>query len=41
VVAASGSAGHNSAMDQVISALSGHQQFTVGFMDSRLRHFGA
>jgi uncharacterized membrane protein YgcG len=41
VVAASGSAGYNSAMDQIISALSGHQQFTVGFMDSRLRHFGA
>ena len=41
VVAASGSAGYNSAMSQIISALSGHPQFTVGFMDSRLRHFGA
>jgi hypothetical protein len=41
VVAASGSPGYNSAMDQIISALSGHEQFTAGFMDSRLRHFGA
>jgi hypothetical protein len=41
VVAASGSAGYTSAMDQIISALSGHQQFTAGFMDSRLKHFGA
>jgi uncharacterized membrane protein YgcG len=41
VVAASGSLGYNSAMNQIISALSGHQQFSVGFMDSRLRHFGA
>src|SRR4249919_473803 len=41
VVAASGSPGYNSAMSQIISALSGHPQFTVGFMDSRLRHFGA
>jgi hypothetical protein len=28
-------------MNQIISALSGHAQFTVGFMDSQLRHFGA
>jgi preprotein translocase subunit YajC len=41
VVAASGSSGYNSAMRQIISALGGHAQFTVGFMDSRLRHFGA
>jgi uncharacterized membrane protein YgcG len=41
VVAASGSSGYNSAMSQIISALSGHAQFTVGFLDSRLRHFGA
>jgi hypothetical protein len=41
VVAASGSSGYNSAMNQIISTLSGHEQFTVGFMDSRLRHFGA
>jgi uncharacterized membrane protein YgcG len=41
VVAASGSAGYNNAMNQIISALSGRPQFTVGFMDSQLRHFGA
>ena len=40
-VAASGSAGYNSAMSQVISALSEHPQFTVGFVDSQLGHFGA
>jgi uncharacterized membrane protein YgcG len=40
-VAASGSGGYNSAMNQIISALSGHAQFTVGFMDSQARHFGA
>jgi uncharacterized membrane protein YgcG len=40
-VAASGSAGYNSAMSQVISALGGHPQFTVGYLDSQLRHFGA
>ncbi len=28
-------------MTQVISAPSEHPQFTVGFMDSQLRHFGA
>ena len=41
VVAASGSAGYNSAMNQIIRGLNGHPQFTVGFLDSRLRHFGA
>ena len=28
-------------MNQIISALSGEEQFTVGFMDSRRSHFGA
>ena len=41
MVAASGSSGYNSAMKQIISALSGHTQFTVGFLDSQLGHFGA
>ena len=41
VVAPSGSAGYGSSMNQIISALSGHPQFTVGFLDSRLKHFGA
>ena len=41
VVAPSGPSGYNSAMQQIISDLSGHGQFTVGFLDSRLRHFGA
>jgi uncharacterized membrane protein YgcG len=41
VVAASGPAGYNSTMNQVIGALSGHSQFTAGFLDSRLNHFGA
>jgi uncharacterized membrane protein YgcG len=41
VVAASGSAGYRGTMNQIISTLSGHPQFTAGFMDSRLRHFGA
>ena len=40
-VAASDSTGYNSAMNQIISSLSGHAQFTVGFLDSQLRHFGA
>ncbi|HEY7278610.1 MAG TPA: hypothetical protein VH594_21760 [Trebonia sp.] len=40
-VAASGAAGYNSAMNQVISALDGRPQFTVGYLDSQLRHFGA
>ena len=41
VVAPSGPAGYNSAMRQAISALDGQPQFTVGYLDSRLRHFGA
>ncbi len=41
VVAPSGPSGYNSAMRQIISDLTGHAQFTVGFLDSRLRHFGA
>jgi uncharacterized membrane protein YgcG len=41
VVAPSGASGYNSAMSKIISDLSGHGQFTVGFLDSRLRHFGA
>ena len=41
VVAPSGPSGYNSSMSGIISALSGHAQFTVGFLDTRLRHFGA
>ena len=41
VAAGSGSSGYNSAMSEIISTLNGHQQFTVGFLDTRLRHFGA
>jgi uncharacterized membrane protein YgcG len=41
VVAPSGSSGYDSAMNQIISALNGHPQFTVGFLDSRQKHFGA
>src|SRR6266699_1582271 len=41
VAAPSGSAGYNSAMSKIISDLSSHGQFTVGFLDSRLKHFGA
>jgi len=41
VVAPSGSSGYNSSMNEIISALSGHERFTVGFLDTRLRHFGA
>jgi len=42
VVAPSGSSGYNSAMSKIISDLSGHDQFTVGFLDSSQReHFGA
>ncbi len=41
VVAASDTAGYNSAMTQIIGMLNGHEQFTVGFMDSRLMRFGA
>jgi len=42
VVAASGSSGYNAAMRQIIGALNNEQkQFVVGFLDSRLKHFGA
>jgi uncharacterized membrane protein YgcG len=41
VVAPAGSAGYNSAMSKIISDLSGHGQFTVGFLDSQRKHFGA
>jgi uncharacterized membrane protein YgcG len=41
VVAPSGSSGYNSAMNQVVDDLGGHARFTVGFLDSRLMHFGA
>jgi uncharacterized protein YneF (UPF0154 family) len=41
VVAASGTSGYNAAMDQIISDLSSHDQFAVGFWDVRLDHFGA
>jgi uncharacterized membrane protein YgcG len=41
VVAASGKAGYTSAMDQIIGALNGHRRFTVGFLDTRPREFGA
>jgi uncharacterized membrane protein YgcG len=41
VVAASGSAGYNHTMSQIIGTLAGYPQFTAGFVDSRLRHFGA
>ena len=41
VVAASGNSGYNAAMDQIISDLSSHDQFAVGFWDVRLDHFGA
>ena len=42
VLAASGPSGYNSAMRQISSELSaGKNQFVVGFLDSRLKHFGA
>ena len=42
VVAASGSSGYDAAMRQIISTLGGqNKQFVVGFLDSRLKHFGA
>jgi uncharacterized membrane protein YgcG len=41
VVAPSGSAGYNSAMSKIISDLSGRGQFTVGFLDSQRKRFGA
>src|SRR3989440_10268825 len=42
VVAASGSSGYDAAMRQIISTLGTEKkQFVVGFLDSRLKHFGA
>jgi hypothetical protein len=41
VVAPSGSSGYNSSMNEIIAALGGHEKFTVGLLDTRLRHFGA
>jgi uncharacterized membrane protein YgcG len=41
VVAGSGQAGYDSAMNKIISALGGHKQFTVGFLDTQRSHFGA
>jgi hypothetical protein len=41
VVAPSGPSGYSSSMNGIISALSGHGRFTVGFLDTRLQHFGA
>ncbi len=42
VVAPSGSSGYDPAMRQLISMLGAkHDQFVVGFLDSRLKHFGA
>jgi hypothetical protein len=42
VAAASGSAGYDAAMRQIIGTLGGEKkQFVVGFLDSRLQHFGA
>ena len=42
VVAASGSSGYNAAMAQIVNALGAeHSQFVTGFLDTRLRHFGA
>ena len=42
VVAASGPSGYDAAMRQIISVLSAKKkQFVVGFLDSRLKHFGA
>jgi type II secretory pathway pseudopilin PulG len=42
VVAPSGSSGYDPAMRQLVSTLGAkHGQFAVGFLDSRLKHFGA
>ena len=41
VVAPSGPSGYGGSMNQITSTLDGHPQFTVGFLDSRLKHFGA
>lgn len=35
VAAGSGSSGYNSAMNEIVSTLDGHQQFTVGYLDTR------
>ena len=40
-VAPSGPAGYDRAMSQVVGSLSGQPRFTVGFVDSQQRHFGA
>src|SRR5215831_6310267 len=42
VVAASGSSGYNAAMGQIVNTLgAAHSQFVTGFLDTRLRQFGA
>jgi uncharacterized membrane protein YgcG len=42
VVAASGPSGYDAAMRQIISTLGAEKkEFVVGFLDSRLKHFGA
>jgi hypothetical protein len=41
VIGASGASGYNRTMDRFISELSAHERFTVGFLDTRLRHLGA
>jgi len=41
MISTSGASGYNGTMNHIISSLNGHEQFTVGFLDSRLRHFGA
>jgi uncharacterized membrane protein YgcG len=41
VLAPAPSSGYNSAMRQIRGDLSGHGQFTVGFLDTRRLHFGA
>jgi uncharacterized membrane protein YgcG len=42
VVAASGSSGYDAAMRQIIGTLGAeNKHFVVGFLDSRLKHFGA
>lgn len=41
VVAPSGASSYNAAMRRIIGTLGGHQQFTVGYLDSQQRHFGA
>jgi hypothetical protein len=41
VVAPSGGAGFSAAMRQIITDLGGHPRFTVGFLDTSQRHFGA